>query len=155
MAIPFRRFPRGVRARVIGTPKTMAPRGAWAPTEDELLAFDHAAKAAKNNDTYGRVVAAADSSPRPAVPRWAVKAVFPVPLPAPARLVGTVDASRERPTPIPRTLEQAFGPAAQSGVLIAMDDDKPMHPADRLVTRVSVVCGALLLICLIAERLFS
>ncbi|RYG08799.1 MAG: hypothetical protein EON92_15895 [Burkholderiales bacterium] len=76
-------------------------------------------------------------------------------LTAPRQFVGTVDATRERTTPIPRTLEQAFGPAAHSGVLIAMDDDKPMHAADRLVTRVSVVCGALLLIGLLAERLFS
>lgn len=84
-----------------------------------------------------------------------MSALFHTPLTAPRVFVGSVDATRERITPIPRTLEQAFGPAAHGGVLVAMDAEEPMHPSDRLVARISALIGAVLLVGLIAERLFS
>lgn len=84
-----------------------------------------------------------------------MSALFLTPLTAPRMFVGTVDATRERITPVPRTLEQAFGPAAHGGVLVPMGADAPMHSADRLVTFASAIVGAVVLVGLIAERLFS
>ena len=48
------------------------------------------------------------------------------PLSAPAQFVGKVDATHERTTPCPRTLEQAFGPAANGGVIVPLPE--PAHP---------------------------
>ncbi|MFT4267850.1 MAG: hypothetical protein QM586_11630 [Xenophilus sp.] len=52
---------------------------------------------------------------------------------APAVFVGTVDASRDRSTPTPRTLRDAFGPAADYGVLAPMDDDSPLTLEEKAV----------------------
>lgn len=76
------------------------------------------------------------------------------PLSARPTFVGTVDASSERIKPIARTLEDAFGPAANGGVIVPMADDTPMHPSDKLVTVCSAVIGACLLVGLLVERLF-
>ncbi|MGJ7611111.1 MULTISPECIES: hypothetical protein [unclassified Variovorax] len=51
------------------------------------------------------------------------------PLSAPARLVGSVDATHERCTPCPRTLAQAFGETNAGGVIVPMDDTARPHRA--------------------------
>jgi len=57
-------------------------------------------------------------------------ALFHTPLSAPAQFVGKVDATHERTTPIPRTLEQAFGRAAE-GVIVPMPEpERPYRAAD-------------------------
>lgn len=55
-----------------------------------------------------------------------MNALFHTPLSAPAQFVGKVDATHERTTPCPRTLEQAFGPAAVGGVIVPLPG--PAHP---------------------------
>lgn len=79
----------------------------------------------------------------------------PAPLSAHARFVGAVDATRERTTPCPRTLEEAFGPAAHSGVLIPMSDPVAAHQraTDRLVLCASLLAGAFVLARLAGEAL--
>ncbi|MFM9922723.1 hypothetical protein VLK31_07015 [Variovorax sp. H27-G14] len=56
------------------------------------------------------------------------RALFHTPLTAPRQFVGTVDATHERCTPCPRTLEQAFGIAA-GGVIVPMADPALSHRA--------------------------
>jgi len=51
------------------------------------------------------------------------------PLSAPARFVGKVDATHERTTLCPRTLEQAFGPAAVGGVIVPLPEPARPHGA--------------------------
>jgi hypothetical protein len=60
-------------------------------------------------------------------------ALFHAPLSAPAEFVGTVDASRERTTPCPRTLAQAFGEHAEHCHIVPMATPIVTHPADRIV----------------------
>ncbi|CAN7542428.1 hypothetical protein LJR130_003823 [Variovorax sp. LjRoot130] len=55
MAIPFRRIPRGARARAAGSVPTTGPCAALVSTEDELLAIDRAVNEAKNNGIHDRV----------------------------------------------------------------------------------------------------
>ena len=90
----------------------------------------------------------------PAGPANPLALFWRTPLSAPATFVGTVDGSRDRGTPTPRTLEQAFGRDAYSGVIVPMGSDAPMHPSDLLVTRCSAVIGACLLVGLLVELLF-
>lgn len=82
-----------------------------------------------------------------------MSALFPVTLSAPAKLVGTVDATRDRATPTPRTIEQAFGPAARGAVVEPMDADEPISLGERAVIIASAGCAAALALLLIAERL--
>ncbi|MDR6453927.1 hypothetical protein [Variovorax paradoxus] len=84
-----------------------------------------------------------------------MSALFHTPLTAPRQFVGAVDATHERVTPCPRTLEQAFGPASDSGVLVPMDADKPLHPSEKLVTRASALAGLFVIALLIFERIAS
>lgn len=84
-----------------------------------------------------------------------MSALFPQRLTAPRIHVGTVDATRDRLKPVPRTLEQAFGPTAVGGVIVPMDTQDPMPHADRVVTVVSACIGVVLLGFLALERLFS
>lgn len=79
-------------------------------------------------------------------------ALFHAPLSAPALFVGKVDATHERTTPCPRTLEQAFGPAANGGVIVPMTPDAPMHKADRIVTIASTLAAVALVPILIWTR---
>lgn len=81
-----------------------------------------------------------------------MSALFPVALSAPARRVGSVDATRDRKTPTARSLDEAFGPGARSSVVIPMNDETPIHPADRLVLRACAAAGVLLVLILLAER---
>ncbi|BEP54499.1 hypothetical protein GmRootV118_17430 [Variovorax sp. V118] len=81
-----------------------------------------------------------------------MSALFHIPLTASRQFVGTVDATHERATLCPRTLEQAFGPAANSGVLVPMDADTPMHPSEKLVMRASVLAGLFVIVLLVIER---
>lgn len=55
-----------------------------------------------------------------------MSALLHTPLSAPALFVGKVDATHERTTPCPRTLEQAFGPAAVGGVIVPLPE--PVNP---------------------------
>lgn len=80
-----------------------------------------------------------------------MSALFPTPLTAPREFVGTVDATHERTTPCPRTLEQAFGRAA-GGVIVPMAQPERMHRADRIVTVGSACAGLFVLVMLAAER---
>jgi hypothetical protein len=66
--------------------------------------------------------------------------LFHTPLSAPAQFVGKVDATHERTTPCPRTLEQAFGPAAVGGVIVPLPE--PMNP-HRAADRALYVVGLL------------
>jgi hypothetical protein len=68
------------------------------------------------------------------------RALFHTPLTAPRQFVGTVDATHERCTPCPRTLEQAFGRAA-GGVIVPMADPQPAHRAADVVLYVVGVIG--------------
>lgn len=68
------------------------------------------------------------------------------------RLVGTVDATRDRREATPRPLDEAFGPGARASVVVPMGADAPMHPAERLVVRASAAIGALLVASLLIER---
>lgn len=62
------------------------------------------------------------------------------PLSAPARLVGSVDATHERTTPCPRTLAQAFGETNAGGVIVPMADPvRPHHAADTVLYIVGVI----------------
>ncbi|WP_295978760.1 hypothetical protein [uncultured Variovorax sp.] len=74
---------------------------------------------------------------------------------APRVFVGTVDGSRDRDTPTPRTLQQAFGPAADYGHLVPMDADAPMPLADKVVLRASALAGLFVIARLIYERIAS
>lgn len=60
-------------------------------------------------------------------------ALFHARLSAPAEFVGTVDATRERSTPVPRTLEQAFGEQAEHCHIVPMVTPAATHPADQIV----------------------
>ena len=51
------------------------------------------------------------------------------PLSAPAQFVGKVDATHERTTLCPRTLEQAFGPAAVGGLIVSLSEPARPHRA--------------------------
>ena len=84
-----------------------------------------------------------------------MSALFNTPLTAPRQFVGAVDATSERITPCPRTLEQAFGPASDYGALVPMDAEKPMHASEKLVTRASALAGLFVIALLIFERIAS
>lgn len=62
--------------------------------------------------------------------------LFPSPLSAPRQFVGTVDATHERCTPCPRTLEEAFGRAA-GGVIVPMVE--PQSSFDRALPYLYIV----------------
>jgi hypothetical protein len=67
-------------------------------------------------------------------------ALFHTPLSAPAQFVGKVDATHERTTPCPRTLEQAFGPAATGGVIVPLPEPvQPHRTADLALYIVGVI----------------
>lgn len=55
--------------------------------------------------------------------------LFKAPLTAPRKFVGSVDATHERTTPCPRTLEQAFGPAAVGGLIVPLPEPARPHRA--------------------------
>lgn len=74
---------------------------------------------------------------------------------APRTFAGFVDGSGDRETPCPRTLREAFGPAADSGVLVPLNADQPNHTADVLVTRASALAGLCVIALLIFERIAS
>ncbi|BEP34298.1 hypothetical protein GmRootV59_12720 [Variovorax sp. V59] len=63
------------------------------------------------------------------------------PLSAPAQFVGKVDATHERTTPCPRTLEQAFGPAAIGGVIVPLPEPARPHRAADIALYVVGVIG--------------
>lgn len=69
-----------------------------------------------------------------------MSALFHTPLTAPRQFVGTVDATHERTTPCPRTLEQAFGIAA-GGVIVPMAEPVRSHRAADAVLYVVGVIG--------------
>lgn len=71
---------------------------------------------------------------------------------APRAFAGYVDGSRDRETPTPRTLLEAFGPAGESGVLVPMDADQSTHPSEVLVTRASAAAGVFVIALLLIER---
>lgn len=83
--------------------------------------------------------------------------LFPVALSKPAEMVGFVDATHERPTPCARTLDEAFGPYSRSStaVIVPMNSDAPMHPADRLVVVASGLACIALAVLLLVERFAS
>lgn len=58
-----------------------------------------------------------------------MSALFHTPLSAPARLIGSVDATHERCTPCPRTLAQAFGETNAGGEIVPMADPVRSHRA--------------------------
>jgi hypothetical protein len=79
-------------------------------------------------------------------------ALFHAPLSAPAEFVGTVDATRERATPCPRTLHQAFGEHADHCHIVPMDTPIRTHPHDVIVGWACAFGGVFLTGLLIAEK---
>ncbi|MDN8617824.1 hypothetical protein [Variovorax ginsengisoli] len=77
----------------------------------------------------------------------------PAPLTARPRLVGTVDATRDRREATPRSLDEAFGPGARNTVVVPMDADE-FTEADALVIRWSLRCAMALVLILTCEWLF-
>lgn len=72
------------------------------------------------------------------------------PLSTPATFVGRADATRESTRPTPRTLEQCMGQQRSStAVVVPMDADEPMHPADRIVV-IACLLGAAAAVVLVA-----
>lgn len=62
------------------------------------------------------------------------------PLTAPRQFMGVADATHERTTPCPRTLEEAFGRAA-GGVIVPMADPAPSHHRADLALYIVGVIG--------------